>query len=25
LSGGTLTLLPYKEKGQATVFVLVFN
>ena len=22
---GTLTLLPYKEKGQATVFVLVFN
>lgn len=23
LSGGTLTLLPYKEKGQATVFVLV--
>lgn len=25
LSGGTLTLLPYKEKGQDTVFVLVFN
>ncbi|KAA5378137.1 sensor histidine kinase, partial [Phocaeicola dorei] len=25
LSGGTLPLLPYKEKGQATVFVLVFN
>ena len=25
LSGGTLTLLPYKEKGQDTIFVLVFN
>lgn len=25
LSGGTLTLLPYKEKGQATIFVLAFN
>lgn len=25
LSGGTLTLLPYKEEGQATTFALVFN
>lgn len=25
LSGGTLTLLPYKEKDQETIFVLVFN
>lgn len=25
LSGGTLTLLPYKEPGQATIFMLVFN
>lgn len=25
LSGGMLTLLPYKEKGQATIFMLVFN
>lgn len=25
LSGGTLTLLPYKEEGQDTTFVLVFN
>lgn len=25
LSGGTLTLLPYKEKGQPTIFMLIFN